>query len=320
MNNKIIILKPRLDIDFGYREEIPQERGKIPEIRVYWDRFVNKLSFDYRSEAMDVEVIERPLWQFNSQDILKLRYNKIFIPHHCRKTFDKDNQLINAFYYMQMVFPWLFQVDSIGWCADASVWPIKPSIKCDKKIFKKYQNLTTLGLSKFPQPKRNQFIPKNKYILFLCQLPYDQTIKLHSKISVIDALIKTIQISISLGIQLIIKPHPGNKDSMKPFLKTASKYNLTLNKNKILWAEFINIHDLLENCEAVFSVNSGGGMEAILHNKPVFCFGKSDYASVSHYVDDSINWNDKDKYISHYPNFLDAYVKSMVDVSGNNLN
>ncbi|MDA8669266.1 hypothetical protein N9M26_06455, partial [Alphaproteobacteria bacterium] len=226
--------------------------------------------------------------------------------------------LTNAFYYMQMVFPWLFQVDRIGWCADASVWPIKPSIKSDQQIFKKYQHLSKLGLSKFPQPKRNQFVRKNKFILFLCQLPYDQTIKLHSDISVMDALIKTIQISISLEIQLIIKPHPLNTEAMRPFLELAAKHNLKSNKYEILWAKIANIHDLLEKCEAVFTVNSGGGMEAILHNKPVFCFGRSDYASVSHFVAESIDWNNKDKYISKYPNFLDAYVKSMIDVSDNN--
>lgn len=317
MNNKIIILKPRLDVPFKYAGEIPKEKGEISKIRSYWEKFVRKLSSHYSSKGNDVEIIEKPLWQFDNQFVLKLSYSKIFIPHHCVKTFDESKRLTNAFYYMQMVFPWLFQVDNIGWCADASVWPIKPSINCDKQIFKKYQNLCKQGLSKFPQPKRNQFINQNKYILFLCQLPYDQTIKLHSDISVMDALIKTIKISISLGIQLIIKPHPLNKEAMRPFLELAAKNNLTSNKYEILWAKTANIHDLLEKCEAVFTVNSGGGMEAILHNKPVFCFGRSDYASVSHFITDGIDWQNKDKYISQYPNFLDAYVKSMIDVNDN---
>ena len=315
MVNKIIILKPRLDVPFKYVGEIPKEKGKISEIRTYWEKFVNKLSSHYLSKGNEVEIIEKPLWQFDRQFVLNLRYDKIFIPHHCIKTFDESKSLINAYYYMQMVFPWLFQVDRIGWCADASVWPIKPSIKSDQQIFKQYQRLGKLGLSKFPQPKRNQFVSKNKFILFLCQLPYDQTIKLHSDISVMDALIKTIQISISLEIQLIVKPHPLNTEAMRPFLELAAKHNLKSNKYEILWAKTANIHDLLEKCEAVFTVNSGGGMEAILHNKPVFCFGKSDYASVSHFVTESIDWNNKDRYISNYPNFLDAYVKSMIDVS-----
>jgi capsule polysaccharide export protein KpsC/LpsZ len=83
----------------------------------------------------------------------------------------------------------------------------------------------------------------------------------------------------------------------------------------ILWARNINIHDLLSNCEAVFTVNSGAGMEAILHNKPVFCYGKSDYASVSHYIlKDEINWSERNKYIKNYKGFFEAYVNSMISV------
>jgi tetratricopeptide (TPR) repeat protein len=39
-----------------------------------------------------------------------------------------------------------------------------------------------------------------------------------------------------------------------------------------------SIHDLLARCERVFTVNSGVGLEALLHDKPVIATGKCDYA------------------------------------------
>jgi len=313
MKNNVIILKPRLDIPFGFIKDIPKTRGAIPSIRKYWEKLSDYLFLLHKSRGDQVQIIEKPLWQFNAEFVLKLDYTKIYIPHHSIKTFDKENKLENVFYYMQMVFPWLFQIDSKGWCADATVWPIEPTQNSDGKIFKKYQSLAFEGHSKFKQPKRGQFKPQNKYILFLCQIPHDQTITLHSDVSVVDALLKTIEISKLLGIQLIVKPHPINKDSMKPLLEIVSRKNLS--GEKILWADIVNIHDLLEHCEAVFSVNSGGGMEGILHKKPIFCFGRSDYSSVSHFVDKSINWEIKDKFIPHYEGFIDAYVNTMVNVN-----
>ena len=68
----------------------------------------------------------------------------------------------------------------------------------------------------------------------------------------------------------------------------------------------------------MFTVNSGVGLEGILHEKPVFCYGKSDYASVSHKISsyESINqsWRQKDKYISQYPAFINSYYNQMVSV------
>lgn len=46
-----------------------------------------------------------------------------------------------------------------------------------------------------------------------------------------------------------------------------------------------SIHFLLKNCEAVFTVNSGTGMEALLYDKPVYTFGEVDYEAVSHHVE-----------------------------------
>lgn len=314
-HKKVIILKPRLDVPFKNLGKIPKTKGSIIPIRKYYEDFVNKIELKHLKKNDLVKIIEKPLWQFDKKFVENLNYDKIYVPHNCIQTFDKENTLSNVLYYMQMVFPWLFQVDNIGWCANASVWPIQPKKNHSEIIFKMYQNLLIEGKSKFLQPKRKVINFQKKFLLFPCQIPHDQTIKLHSDISVSEGLVKTIEIAKILKLQLIVKPHPVNMNSMEPLAKIVSwgfkkGYDL-------IWADDVNIHDLLEKCEAVFTINSGVGMEALLHKKPVYCFGRSEYASVSHFVDKEINWEKRNKYISKYPSFFDSYVKNMVDVRNN---
>lgn len=312
MSKKIIILKPRLDIPFKKMEEIPKNKGKINNLRNFYLGFISVIKNKYQTLGYNVEIIEKPLWEFNKDFVGSLSFDEIFIPHHGVKTFDPNQELNGVNYYMQMVFPWLFQVDKLGWCADASVWPIKPANYTDGKIFNFYKKLALSGASKFLQPDRAKISFSHKFILFLCQIPHDQTIKLHSKVSVESALLKTIEISKKLKIKLIVKLHPVNLPSMEPIIKLIEKINH--NGNDICVIEKANIHDLIESSVAVFSVNSGGGMEALLHNKPVFCFGRSDYASVSHFIEDDFNWSIKDKFINDYPNFFESYHNAMINV------
>jgi capsule polysaccharide export protein KpsC/LpsZ len=42
-----------------------------------------------------------------------------------------------------------------------------------------------------------------------------------------------------------------------------------------------NIHDLIDECDAVFLVNSGVGFEALLHAKPIVMFGRAEYDCVA---------------------------------------
>ena len=317
MKKKIIILKPRLDIPFKKIDNVPEKKGKISNLRQFYYGFIYKIKKKYNSDENLIEIIEKPQWQFNKDFAKSLDFDEIYIPHHCFKTFDQKRELKNVNYYMQMVFPWLFQVDPEGWCADASVWPIMPAKETNGKIFNFYRKLAISGESKFIQPKRQNLIFNKKFILFLCQIPHDQTIKLHSDISVKDALLKTIEMSKDLKLQLVVKPHPVNIQSMEPLL-TIVEEAIDDGKNVFL-AKDANIHDLIDKSEAVFSVNSGGGMEALLHNKPVFCFGRADYASVSHFVEDKLEWDNRNKYIPDYPKFFEAYHNMMVNTGNINL-
>ena len=320
----ILLLKPRLDIPFK-ESYIPSTRGKISKIRQYWNDFiVNRLAY-HKNLGDTVNTLELPLWKITIPFIefmkKKLNFDEVYIPHHSSESFDPNGELvlkkeINIKFYMQMSLPWLFQVDTKGWCANASNWPIKPSNNTNKDLFELLQRRQKLGFSKFEQPKiiDNYHFDylKSGFILFPCQIPHDQTIRYHSDISVEQSLDITLRWCKENNHNLVIKPHPQNIESMKNLEAIVKTHNYGI------WMNNININTLLEKCLAVFTVNSGVGLEGILHEKPIFCYGRSDYASVSHKIDsyESIDqsWRQKDRYISEYPAFINSYYNQMVSV------
>ena len=303
----VVILKPRLDVTFK-KGAVPDKKGPIQPVRQHWANFVKVKVKEHKKKGDKVQIIEKPLWQFTPEFVNEIISDIVYVPHHGKKTFLCDTRSKQVLYYMQMVFPWMFQVDSVGWCADASVWPIQPAEKTNGRIFEVLRINALSGKSKFDQPEMQKLNLPEKFVFFPCQIPHDQTIKLHSDISVPEALEKTIEIAIALKMPLIVKPHPQNKVAMQPLLEIVKKHHA----KEIYWVDGINIHQLLSACEAVFTVNSGVGMEALLHRKPVYTFGRADYASVTHNVsNDYFDWEARDKHIKNIPGFFDAYVSNM---------
>jgi hypothetical protein len=112
-------------------------------------------------------------------------------------------------------------------------------------------------VSKLDQPTSAN-IPNEPYVLFLGQMPNDSVQDLaFVPMMRAEALVNRV---VSQYCKVFTKPHP----------KAA---NLDYS------AEIINgnLHDLIKGSSAVFTVNSGSGFEALLHQKSVFTFGKSDY-------------------------------------------
>lgn len=333
---KVVICQPRLDIPFkkevinGDVSEFLKYRYVITnKTKSYWGDFVKK-QFNYHKKLNDeVKILEAPMWEITidllKRVIKKYYFDIVYIPHHSKFTFDKNDEIkkdnllkdVDIKYYMQMSLPWLFQVDKQGWCAGASNWPILPNGNDSKEIFSKLRERQNLGKSKFEQPNMmNKFNShecfKKDFILFACQIPHDQTIKYHSKISVLEALNRTIIWCKKNNLNLIIKSHPENLVSMQPLYDIFKKHNYGI------WVNNMNINFLLKRCISLFCVNSGVGMEAIIHEKPVFCFGDADYASVTHKIStyDTIDkaWKTKNRFIHNYPSFINSYYKNMIQV------
>lgn len=280
---KVLLLAPRLDITFKRSSDsvhLPKKGPITIPIRQYWEKFIECVEKEYKSRS-DVEFIkeEMALWQFNQSIIDKHKPDIVLVPHKESHNFPVKNS--QPYYYMQTTFPWIFSVDSKGWAGGASVYPYSSILSkdFDNTIFDKFRELGESNLSKFDQPKYRDIELPEKFVLFACQIPYDETIKYHSSIDVGKALVYTARTCEKLGLTLVVKGHPVNPDSMIG-LKDSVK-----NLNHVIWIDNISIHQLLEKCCCVVVVNSGVGMEALLHRRPVVTFGQAEYDCVTNHAD-----------------------------------
>lgn len=274
---KVSILFPRLDVTFK-EGPVPEARGEIPPIRIHWQNMGNRLFNHHRFEGDLVQFIEKPLWQFTPEYVESLDADIVYIPHKSTDTFPVYNKEVR--YYMQTVFPFQFYIDSKGFAGGASRYPFDFDV--DREIphgsfYAQMQARALTGESKFEQPPIGKITVKcdGPYVVFLCQIPHDETIKYHSDVSVWDALKATLEATKELNIPLVVKGHPVNPGSMAPLNSLCKLYE------HAHWVDNVSIHDLIPNAHAVVVVNSGTGMEAMLHKRPVVTFGRCEYDCVS---------------------------------------
>lgn len=315
---KVVIFHPRVDQtfkSFGETEwhEVTSSymnqsvADGIATHRLEWFYFTQNLKNYHHDKGDDVIEVIRPLWAFTPEDLkLYSDADRFYIPHHDKKTFPGDDR---CYYYMQTVFPHLFTVDKNGWGADLTNAPFNPALGTDSGVYEQYQQRITSNESKFAQPSKP--LPeslKDGYALFVCQLPHDQTIKLHSSVSVEDALRDTIRWTKEQGIPLVIKGHPANPGAM------GSLRRIHADGKWGVYTDAYSIHALLSKCRVAVMVNSGVGFEAILHGKPVIAYGRSEYAQVINTSENkSLDRLSCD--IEAYKKFFDVFVKNCVDTS-----
>ena len=270
---KICILKPRLDCMFK-KGHVPDVVGPTPYHRLPFENFVNQVVEEYSFRGDQVKVIQKALWQFTPQDVIDAGADITFVPHKEQHNFSVPGKKV--LYWMQMVIPEYFSVDKKGWLAGATYAPIDPKDGDENSHdFDLLSGRSKANISKFDQPKRMyENFPHKDYILFPCQIPHDETLKYHSKISVAQALNCVIQYCELNNKKLIVKGHPVNPDSMEPLKKLCLTSSVT---------EYItqgSIFDFIEHANLVCVVNSGTGFESILMNKPVVMFGNAEYDKV----------------------------------------
>ena len=278
---------PRLDVTFK-KGPVPKQRNGISGIRLFWHSFVKNLEAVHISMGDKTRILEAPLWQITESTVSKLSADagRIYIPHKMRANWYLDERV---YYYMQMVIPSIFSIDPCGWCATSSNWPISESSWTESKmtpdIFDQIAERINSNKSKFQQPKFQNILLPEKYILFPCQIPHDETIKYHSDVSVENSLECLITaITRNKDFSLVVKSHPANIAAMKPLHDIFQSHQNKINDNekrRLIWIDQASIHELIQKSTAVFTVNSGVGLEALLHSKRVYTFGNADYASAA---------------------------------------
>ena len=279
---KILLLAPRLDVSFRKNpaiNNIPTQIGPPIEEEKIWSDFIAQVEKEYNSRPnVQFEKLEKALWEFSPNLLKSYDYDMVLVPHKEHHNFNiKDKEV---YYYMQTTFPWIFSVDSKGWAGGASVYPYN-SLYTDKVDNTVFNNLRTRALenkSKFSQPEYSDIQLPENFVLFTCQIPHDETIKYHSQVGVGKALIWTCEATKKLGIPLVVKGHPINKDSM------IGLKNSLVNYNHVTYLDNVSIHQLISLSKCVVTVNSGTGMEALLHKKPVITFGQAEYDCVTNHA------------------------------------
>jgi hypothetical protein len=295
---KVLILSPRLDTTFKKGPVPSKISTNIPEIRVHWRTFLNNLKEYHISMGDDVIVIEQALWQFTPSCVLDESPDVAYIPHKDINRFKCPGVL--CLYYMQMVFPWLFEVDSQGPFSLSTNFPQPIYEDVDTNLIQTLRERSDKGISKFDQPKSD--IVEQDFILFAGQIAHDESIQLHSSVSVAEAAKITSNYCKKHKLPLIIKPHPF--DRRNDLQVIASQYGTISNDNII---------DLLKKCRALVTVNSGCGMEALLYDKPVFYFGRAEYSPVAIKAEKHLPIERMNDYIHNYKKFLTSYFNDRID-------
>jgi hypothetical protein len=111
-------------------------------------------------------------------------------------------------------------------------------------------------------------------VFFPMQIPHDQSIRYFSDFEFDAVLEAVVQWAQQVGVVVKLKAHPANMPLMKKYLDRYPE------STWVRWRDE-NIHDLIAESDAVFTVNSGVGFEALLHSKPVVTFGRAEYDCVT---------------------------------------
>lgn len=277
MRHKFI--SPRLDVTFKKFNQVspPEQRGPISPIRRHWANFVDRFSYDMRvyfDHQVDIE--EAVVWQIDDKLINRfIDYDVIYVPHRQRVEF--SNCPLQVIFYQQTVFPNVFSTDANGW-GSSMTWIDNLDLEStltdeETSLWYKYYNRAMDNGSKFEQPKRVD-VHFDDFILFVCQIPHDETFKWHSAVSAEEALTATLEYAKSKNKKVIVKGHPANPSAMATQKRITSKFD------NAIYVDSFSIHDLLAKCNSVFLVNSGVGFEAMFHGKKIIRFGDAEYRNV----------------------------------------
>lgn len=297
----VVIFFPRLDIPFKNLGQVSKTRGVVAPIRRHWQKLTDMLVRYHELSGDIVTLIERPQWQHTEEYVKSIvpDYDLAYVYHRQKIDFDCGD---NVRYIMQTVFPEYFTIDHVGWGANLSYCPLEIETVCSTSASVFYEQLRRRienNVSKFDQPPL-QMIGDKYDVLFVCQIPHDETIRYHSDVSVAAALARTLETAKRHNWKVLVKGHPVNQMSMETLRNIAAQYGATYICSEI------SIHDAIRASDRVAMVNSGVGFEAMLHHKPIFTYGRSEYQNVVNYnvdIDIANPIND----LSNYQKFLYAF-------------
>ena len=319
---RVALFLPRLDLPWGAAFQSmripPLLSDDALELRLHWKAFGARLANAIERKGVQVDMQELPAWQIDSEAVETSGADLALIPHRCHLDFQPGEVPVR--YYMQEYFRWVFVIDERGWSAASSAYPMVPdrAPQTPQGLYDDYRARLAKGQldSKFAQANSQPRsaleeagqLPAGPYVFLPLQIPHDQSIRYFSAWSeqqVVQALLSWAR---QREITLVMKPHPANPRSMAEFEAMARGGGAH-------WST-AHVHDLIAHAQAVFTINSGVGFEALLHGVPVITFGRVEYDCVTFHatpetIDDA--WEramscDKFQLEATYRRFVDAFL------------
>lgn len=282
------ILLPRLDMPwkpaalkaFG---AIPAQAEDTISLRLWWKRFAMELARILESHGVEVRLVELPAWHITAERVDREDVDLAFIPHRCSIDFIPGRT--PCIFFMQEYFRSVFVVDEGGWSAASTVYPVDaatlpPAVLGVWDRYRKAFVDRTLD-SKFGQSARQPRsrlvetgnLPAEPYVFFPLQIPHDQSIRYFSDIKQDQALEAALRAASTVGRVLLLKEHPANRATAKQYRERFG--------SRVRWTD-AHVHDVLDYADAIVTINSGVGFEALLADRPVVCLGRVEYDAAAH--------------------------------------
>jgi len=187
---------------------------------------------------------------------------------------------IPVVFFERGVLPNKIYADPKGINADSSIALSSHDLFNEKKAMGFIKDYKSQTQSVESQPKRRSKqelcqslgIPNGKKIIFVpLQIQEDTQIYIFSHwIKSMKQLVTEVSKALGDNVEycLIVKKHPLD----------SRNYNFNHLKN-VFFVQDVNVKDLIEFSDALITVNSGVGLEALLYYKPVVCLGKAVYSN-----------------------------------------
>jgi hypothetical protein len=133
-----------------------------------------------------------------------------------------------------------------------------------------YHRYVIANVSKYKQPSENEIIT-GSYVFIALQIPTDIVSHL-AWISGVDLLQAVVDFYKGSDTRVIVKRHPycGSMKVQKRLTELEAKGDIICTNS--------SIHSLIASAQLVFTVNSGVGLEALIHGKSVIVSGACDYS------------------------------------------
>lgn len=137
------------------------------------------------------------------------------------------------------------------------------------------QRFLTQGESKYPQSGSPANLP-GAFVFLPLQVQSDPVTRF-SMISAQDILTTAATIAEEQKTPLVVKRHPFcDSETLKDQLAAL------VGRNRFVIETDGSVHDIIPRCHSVITVNSGVGLEALIHGKPVYSAGLSEWFPVCH--------------------------------------